>query len=95
MFKKILDFFFGVKTTIANIELKTQAYIKKNSKQIRLVMSLLEVLFPAGTGIKKMSCLVTTVCYAMGLEKITPQIADYVTAELQKQYDKFKKELEN
>ena len=91
--KKIIGIFKKTKTTIANVELKVQAFIKKNSKQIKLMMSLLEVLFPAGTGIKKMTCLVTNVCYAIGLEDITPQIAGYVSDELQKQYDKFKDEL--
>ncbi len=92
-FKKLLDFFKKGKETVANVELKVQAFIKKNSKQIKLMMSLLEVIFPAGTGIKKMSCLVTNVCYAIGLEKITPQVADYVSSELQKLYDKFKEEI--
>lgn len=91
--KKIISFFKKTKETVANVELKVQAYIKKHSKQIKLVMSILEALFPAGTGIKKMACLVTTVCYAIGLEEITPQVADYVSSELQKLYDKFKEEL--
>ena len=91
--KKLIGFFKRTKETVACVDLKVQAYIKKHSKQIKLIMSILEVIFPAGTGIKKMTCLVTTVCYAIGLEQITPEIADYVSAELQKQYDKFKEEL--
>lgn len=92
-FKKIFGFFRKTKETIANVELKIQNYIKKHNKQIKLTMSILEALFPAGTGIKKMTCLVATVCYAAGLESVTPQITEYVTNELQKLYDKFKDEL--
>ena len=92
-FTKIFGFFKRTKETVVNVELKVQAYIKKHGKQIRLAISIFEALFPEGAGIKKMTCLVTTVCYAIGLENITPQIADYVSGELQKQYDKFKEEL--
>ena len=91
--KKIISFFKKTKETVANVELKVQAFIKKNKKQIQLAITLLEAIFPEGTGIKKMTCLVTTVCYAIGLEEITPQVADYVSSELQKLYDKFKDEL--
>lgn len=91
--RKFFNLFKKTKETVANVELKVQAFIKKNKKQIQLAMTLLEAIFPEGAGIKKMSCLITTVCYAIGLEKITPDIADFVAAELQKLYDKFKDEL--
>lgn len=93
LFTKILGFFKKSKETAANVELKVQAFIKKHSKQIKLAMTIYETIFPAGTGIKKMSCLVTTVCYAVGLKDITPEITEYVQSELQKLYDKFKAEL--
>lgn len=93
VFTKILGFFKKSKETAANVELKVQAFIKKHSKQIKLAMTIFEAIFPAGTGIKKMSCLVTTVCYAIGLKDITPEIAEFVQNELQKLYDKFKEEL--
>ena len=94
IFKKILSFFKRTKETVAHVELKLQAFIKKNSKKIKLMMSLLEAIFPAGTGIKKMTCLVTNVCYAIGLEQVTPEITEYVSGKLQKLYDKFKDELD-
>lgn len=93
-FQKLLNLFKKTKTTVANVELKVQAFIKKNGKKIKLMMSILEAIFPAGTGIKKMTCLVTNVCYAVGLEQITPEITEYVSGELQKLYDKFKDELD-
>ena len=91
--KKLIEFFRKTKATAANIDLKLQAYIKKHSKQIKLLMTIFEAIFPEGAGIAKMTCLVTTVCYALGLDEITPQIAEYVKNELQKLYDKFKEEL--
>lgn len=93
-FKKLLEFFTRTKERIEEIEIEVQAYIKKHSKQLKLIMSILETIFPEGTGIEKMTCLVTTVCTALGLQ-LTPQIMEIVTNELQKLYDKFKKELEN
>lgn len=92
--KKIIGFFKKTKSTVAHVELKLQDFIKKNSKKIKLMMSLLEAIFPAGTGIKKMTCLMTNVCTAIGIEQITPEIAEYVSGELQKLYDKFKDELD-
>lgn len=91
--KKLIEFFKRTKTTVENIDLKVQAYIKKHAKQLKLLMTILEAIFPEGSGIAKMTCLVTTVCYALGLDDITPQIADYVSKELQKLYDKFKEEI--
>lgn len=93
--KKILGFFKKTKEMAEITQQKIKSYIKEHSKQIKVMMSVLEVMFPAQTGIKKMTCLVTNVCYAIGLEDITPIVAEFVKNELQKQYDKFKKELNN
>lgn len=94
-FKKIFSFFKKTKETASNIKLKVQAYIKKHSKEIKTLMSIYEIMFPAGSGIEKMTCVVTSVCTAIGVlpDSITPVIADFVRKELQKQYDKFKEEL--
>ena len=95
IFQKIFSFFKKTKETASNIKLKVQAYIKKHSKEIKTLMSIYEIMFPAGAGIEKMTCVVTSVCTAIGIvpENITPIIADFVKKELQKQYDKFKEEL--
>lgn len=92
--KKIFGFFKKTKEIAETTQQKIKSYIKEHSKQIKVMMSVLEVMFPAQTGIKKMTCLVTNVCYAIGIEEITPIIVDFVSSELQKQYDKFKKELD-
>ena len=94
-FKKIFSFFKKTKETASNVKLKVQAYIKKHSKEIKTLMSIYEIMFPAGSGIEKMTCVVTSVCTAIGVlpDSITPVIADFVRKELQKQYDKFKEEL--
>ena len=95
LFKKIFGFFIKTKETASNVKLKVQAYIKKHSKEIKTLMSIYEIMFPAGSGIEKMTCVVTSVCTAIGVvpENITPIIADFVKKKLQKQYDKFKEEL--
>ena len=92
--KKIFSFFKTSKEVAETTQQKIRKYIEDHSKQIKVMMSILEVMFPAETGIKKMTCLITNVCSALGLENITPVIADFVRDELQKQYDKFKKELD-
>lgn len=94
-FQKIFSFFKKTKETASNVKLKVQAYIKKHSKEIKTLMSIYEIMFPAGSGIEKMTCVVTSVCTAIGVlpDSITPVIADFVRKELQKQYDKFKEEL--
>lgn len=94
IFKKIFSFFKKTKNIAETTQQKIKNYIKDHAKQIKVMMSILEVMFPAETGIKKMTCLVTNVCYAIGLEDITPIVAEFVKNELQKQYDKFKKELD-
>ena len=93
--KKIISFFKRTKDTVSNFELKIQAYVKKHSQEIKLIMSILEALFPPKTGIKKMTCVIKIVGAAIGLENITPQIENYIETELQKQYDKFKEGLTN
>lgn len=92
---KIFNFFKKSKDTVANVKLNVQAYIKSHSKEIKTLMSIYEIMFPAGAGLEKMTCVVTSVCTAIGIvpENITPIIADFVKKELQKQYDKFKEEL--
>lgn len=94
-FKKIFSFFKKSKDTVANVKLNVQAYIKSHSKEIKTLMSIYEIMFPAGSGIEKMTCVVTSVCTAIGIvpDNITPIIVDFVKKELQKQYDKFKEEL--
>ena len=94
--KKIISFFQKTKETASNIKLKVQAYIKKHNKEIKTLMSIYEIMFPEGSGIEKMTCVVTSVCTAIGIvpENITPINADFVKKELQKVYDKFKEELD-
>lgn len=92
-FKKLIDFFRRTKEIAASVELNTRAYIKLHSQQIKLIMSILEALFPVQAGLAKMNCLVKIVCSAIGLDDVSPQVAEFVTAELQKQYEEFKKEL--
>lgn len=93
--KKIISFFQKTKETASNVKLKVQAYIKKHSEEIKSLMRLYEFMFPAGAGIDKMTCVVTSVCSAIGIvpDSITPMVAEFVRKELQKQYDKFKEEL--
>lgn len=93
--KKIIGFFKRTKETASNVKFKVQAYIKKHSKEIKTLMSIYEIMFPAGSGIDKMTCVVTSVCSAIGFvpESITPLVAEFVRKELQKQYEKFKEEL--
>lgn len=94
-FKKIFSFFKKSKDTVANVKLNVQAYINSHSKEIKTLMSIYEIMFPAGAGLEKMTCVVTSVCTAIGIvpDNITPIIVDFVKKELQKQYDKFKEEL--
>jgi hypothetical protein len=95
IFQKIFSFFKKTKETASNIKLKVQTYIKKHSKEIKTLMSIYELMFPAGAGIEKMALCVKSVCSAIGIipEDLTPVIVDFVKKELQKQYDKFKEEL--
>ena len=91
--KKIIEFFKRTKDVVASTELKINKYIHEHKKQIKLMINLLEMMCPAGAGIKKMGCLVTNVCYAIGLENVSKDVADIVEKECQKIYDDFKNSL--
>ena len=92
-FKKIIEFFKRAKAVTCQVDLKVQDFIKKHKKQIRLLITIFETMFPAETGAKKMGCLVTNVCYAIGLDAFSKDITDYVEKECQKVYDEFKSSL--
>jgi hypothetical protein len=57
-------------------------------------MSILEVLFPAGTGAKKMACVVSNICYALGYDAAEEDIVAYVEEKCQEVYDEFKASLD-
>lgn len=92
-FKKLVEFFRKTKTIAATTELKIAEFVKNHKKQIKLMMSIFEVIFPAQSGAKKMACVVTNVCYAVGLEDISQDVANFVEEKCQKVYDEFKASL--
>lgn len=92
-FKKLVEFFRKTKTIAATTELKIAEFVRTHKKQIKLMMSIFEVIFPAQSGAKKMACVVNDVCYAIGLEAISQDVADLVEKQCQKVYDEFKASL--
>lgn len=91
--KKLVEFFRKTKQVAETTRARIEKFVKQNKKQIRLLITIFEAIFPAQTGAKKMACLVTNVCYALGLQDEAIDVADYVEKECQKVYDEFKSSL--
>ncbi|MCR5266798.1 MAG: hypothetical protein K6E29_09450 [Cyanobacteria bacterium RUI128] len=89
-FKKILSFFKKAKETVATVELNIQKFVQEHKSQIRLMITIFDAIFPAGTGAKKMACLVSNVCDAIGFKEASSDVAILVEKECQKIYDEFK-----
>ena len=93
--KKIISFFVKTKQLAATVEFKINKFIKDHKKEILMTISVLEAIFPAGTGAKKMNCLVSNICCALGYENLSEEVTKYVTNKCQKVYDEFKMSLTN
>lgn len=91
--KKLVEFFRKGKQIADTTKARIKKFVSENKKQIRLMITIFEAIFPAETGMQKMACLVTNVCYAMGLKDAANDVADYVKNECQKVYDDFKASL--
>lgn len=92
--KKIISFFLKAKNVAATAALKIDKFIKEHKKQIKLLMTVLEAIFPAKTGAKKMACVVSSVCTAIGYEDYTEDVIAYIENKCQEVYDEFKEGLE-
>ena len=93
--RKLLKLFFRTKEIVVNAKLKVDSFIKEHRKQIKFLMTVLEALFPAQTGAKKMACVVTNVCMAIGYEAAAEDVIEYIEDKCQKIYDEFKEGLED
>lgn len=91
--RKLFSFFRRTKEIAATTELQIKHFVKDHKKQIKLLINIFDMIFPASTGIKKMSCLVSNVCFAIGLECVSKEAAELVEKECQKVYDEFKASL--
>ena len=89
--KKIVSFFKKTKEVTEITQAKIKTFVTKHKSEIRVFMGILEVIYPAKTGIRKMANVVVTVCNAMGLDEYSEDVRQYVEAECQKVYDELKK----
>lgn len=87
--EKIIAFFKKTKSVVATVDLNIRRYVKEHKKELRLMFTILDKLFPAQSGIEKMTCVVVTVCSAIGLDFASKEIAEIVRQECQKAYDEF------
>lgn len=92
---KIISFFLKAKKIAVSAKEKVDKFIKEHKKQIKILMTILEAIFPAGTGAKKMACVVTNICTAIGYEAASEEVIDYIQDKCQTIYDEFKEGLEN
>lgn len=93
-FSKLFSFFKKSKQKIGDVQIKIKEFVQKHKQQIKLFMQILEVVYPAKTGIIKMTNCILFVCGALKLD--TEQInlvKSYVEKELQKIYNEFKQEI--
>lgn len=93
-FKYIIQIFKRTKQLVAKVENKITKFITENKNEIRMAMRILESVFPAGTGVKKMRCVVNSVCAALGYEDMSDEVTDFVTLKCQEIYDEFKAVIE-
>lgn len=92
--KDIICFFSKTKKLAADSKIKINKFICEHKNEIRMTMRILEVIFPAGTGIKKMRCVVSNVCSALGYDEKTDEVFKFVTKKCQDVYDEFKSVLD-
>ena len=92
--QKLIAFFVKTKNVAATVVLKVDTFVKEHKKQIKLLMTVLEAIFPAKSGAKKMACVVTSVCTAIGYESASDEVLNYINKQCQKVYDEFKANLE-
>lgn len=89
---KIVSFFVKTKKNVQDIRLKVNVFISENKEQIKLIMRILEVMFPPATGAKKMACVVGNICSALGYTE-SDVVSTYVENKCQEVYDEFKASL--
>ncbi len=92
---KLIQFFIKAKNVVVTTKERIDVFIREHRKQIRLMMTVLEALFPAKTGAKKMACVVSNVCTALGLAEYTEDVMNYIQDKCQEIYDEFKEGLDN
>ena len=90
--KKIVSFFKRTKETADKIKLSINIFISENKEQIKLIMRILEVMFPPATGAKKMACVVGNICSALGYTE-SDVVSTYVENKCQEVYNEFKASL--
>ena len=93
LLKKIISFFIKAKNVALTTYEKIDPFIKEHKKQIKLLMTVLEAIFPAKTGARKMACVVSNVCLAVGCEEYTEDVLVFIQDKCQKIYDEFKEGL--
>lgn len=89
---KIVSFFIRTKKDVQNLKENVNIFISEHKEQIKLIMSILEVMFPVGAGAKKMACVVGNICSALGYSE-TDIISTYVENKCQEVYNEFKSSL--
>lgn len=92
---KLIGFFSKAKTIAVTVKNKVDTYIKEHKKQIKILMTIFEAIFPAQTGAKKMACVVRSICTAIGYEAASEEVIDYIQNKCQSIYDEFKDGLDN
>lgn len=89
--KKLVEFFKKTKQITETVQFKIKKFVQDYKPQIRVLMNILDAIYPAKTGIGKMAKVVDIVCGAMNLEEYSDTIKGYVETECQKIYDELKK----
>ena len=90
---KLFEIFRKTKELADTTKHKIEKFVDAHKKQIKLMITVYEAMFPQNTGLKKMACLVSNVCYAMGLDNVSQDVAEFVEKQCQKVYDDFKASL--
>ena len=89
---KIIEIFIKTKESVQEIRGRINQFVLENKEQIKLIMTVLEVIFPAGAGAKKMACVVGNICSALGYSE-SDVVSQYVENKCQEVYDEFKSSL--
>lgn len=89
---KIVEFFIKTRNSVQEIKTRINKFVFENKEQIKLLMTVLEVIFPAETGAKKMACVVGNICSALGYRE-SDVVSQYVENKCQEVYNEFKSSL--
>ena len=89
--EKLKGLFCKIKVLTENLKFKISAFVQEHKTEIRILMQVLQKIYPRGNGSAKMENVVMTICAALGAEGIgniyADDVVEFVETQCQRVYD--------